>query len=52
MEINWKEQEYKHLTTELARYEKISQGLISFVTIIFTLVFTFGEKYSLIMFFP
>jgi len=52
MEINWKEQEYKHLTTELARYENINQGLISFVTIILTLVFTFGEKYSFDYVFP
>ncbi len=50
--MNWIEQEYTHLTGELARYENTSQKLISIVSILLTLIFTFGEKYSFEYAFP
>jgi hypothetical protein len=50
--MNWSEKEYNHLTTELARYENTSQRLVSFVSIMLTLAFTFGERYSFDYVFP
>jgi hypothetical protein len=52
LNMNWIEQEYTHLTSELARYENTSQRLISIVSIMLTLVFAFGEKYSFDYAFP
>ncbi len=50
--MNWREEEYKYITKDLARYENTSQKLISFISGFVGIAFLIGDKISMELVFP